>query len=162
MGLLTGSHAPLHRCESVRGSQAADTKIELRSYIDSGAARSVCGRQFGEQFGLKPTAASMRGDGFQTATGKKVNTLGGRTVNGTTKDGQEISMSYAVADIAVALDSVSQICDSGATVTFTATGGRIEREGQPTITFDRSGDTYVRTVVVEKNPCFSRPDPRGL
>ena len=136
----------------------AGEKIELRSYVDSGAARSVCGRTFGEQFGLNPTAASARGDGFQTATGKKVCTLGGRVIRGSTADGQDISMSYSVADIAVALDSVSQICDSGATVTFTSTGGRIERDGQPTIPFERSGDTYVRTVLVDRHPSFSRPD----
>ena len=79
-------------------------------------------------------------------------------VKGSTTDGKDISMSYQVADIAVALDSVSQICDTGATVIFTATGGRIERDGQPTITFERSGDTYVRTVVVDRHPGFSRPD----
>ena len=111
------------------------------------------------QFGLDPTASAARGDGFQTATGKKVANLGGRVVRGTTKTGEEVSMHYAVADIAVALDSVSQICDSGATVTFTATGGRIEREGQPTIEFPRVGDTYMRTVVVDRGTPFSRPGP---
>ena len=34
-------------------------------------------------------------------------------------------MKYSIADIAVALDSVSQICDRGATVIFKRTGGHI-------------------------------------
>ena len=157
MGLLTGKLHELNQCMMIKGG--TDKKIELRSYVDSGAARSVCGRTFGAQFGLEKTASAARGDGFQTATGKKVSSLGGRTIRGTTASGEEVSMQYAVADIAVALDSVSQICDSGATVTFTATGGRIERSGQPTIEFPRVGDTYMRTVLVDKEPSFTRPGP---
>ena len=56
--------------------------------------------------------------------------------------GAGVSMRYAVADIAVALDSVSQICDSGATVAFTATGGWIDLPTSERLEFRRRGDTY--------------------
>ena len=34
-----------------------------------------------------------------------------------------VNMKYAVADVTVPLDSVSQLCDAGNTVVFTAKGG---------------------------------------
>ena len=66
-------------------------------------------------------------------------------------------MKYAVADISVALDSVPQICDAGATVVFGKTGGFIEQPDGSRENFDRVGDTYIRTVVVDRNPLFTRP-----
>ena len=61
-------------------------------------------------------------------------------------------MKYAVADIAVALDSVSQMCDAGATVVFTAAGGYIELSNKERITFKRRGDTYYREAWVPRHP----------
>ena len=106
MGYMTGE---LHAVRRFEGERTADGKLWLKSYVDSGAARSVCSRKFGEHFGIVPTAGSHRGDGFLTATGKKVVCLGGRRVAGENEQGKTISMNYAVTDINVALDSVSQI-----------------------------------------------------
>ena len=100
---------------------------KLTSYVDSGSARSVCPRSFGAQFPMTATGKSQRGDGFQTATGKRLPNLGGRKITGTTETGENITMGYAVADVSVAVDSVGQICDIGATVTFNKNGGFIER-----------------------------------
>ena len=66
-----------------------------------------------------------------------------------------MEMSYAVADVAVALDSVSQICDQGAEVTFTKTGGHIKNKNGDVTAFARVGDTYVRDVWIP------RPADRG-
>ena len=66
-------------------------------------------------------------------------------------------MTYAVADIAVALDSVSQICDTGAQVVFTKQGGYILNANGERSTFDRNGDTYCRTVWIPTDPVFCRP-----
>ena len=57
----------------------------LVSYMDSGSARSVCPRTFGPQFPVVATGKSQRGEGFQTATGKRVPNLGGRRVTGQTE-----------------------------------------------------------------------------
>ena len=133
--------------------------------MDSGAARSVCPRKFGEKFGLAATAESRRGDTFLTATGKPVANLGGRTVAGVTASGKNISMRYAVADVAVALDSVSQICDSGASVHFDKFGGWIEDAAGMITPFERRGDTYVRSTwmhgLTGKTENWTEPSPFG-
>ena len=79
---------------------------------------------------------------------------GQRRISGVTENGIPVSMSYAVADIAVTLESVAQICDSGATVTFTAKGGRIDGPAGR-VPFDRKGDAYVRKTWVNR-----RTDPK--
>ena len=70
--------------------------------------------------------------------------------------GHTIGMNYAVAIITGALDSVSQICDTGATVIFTRTGGTIVRANGDKSTFERTGDTYTRRVRVPKLIPFHR------
>ena len=137
--------------------QGTNTKVLLQSYIDSGAARSVCPRAHGKQFGLVETEASRRQDGFRTATGRRVRNLGSRTVAGKDEHGGVSSMNYAVADVAVALDSVSQICDKGATVIFRKTDGCIVDATGREHPFERHGDTYVRRLWVERKPAFTRP-----
>ena len=57
-------------------------------------------------------------------------------------------MRYAVTDVQVPLDSVSQICDTGATVTFNSQGGTIVGATYA-VDFERRGDTYVRTTWVK-------------
>ena len=63
-------------------------------------------------------------------------------------------MNYAVADISVALDSVSQICDRDATVVFQKHGGYIMDSTGEKHTFERQGDTYIREVWVDAEPGF--------
>ena len=69
-------------------------------------------------------------------------------------DGHGTSMTYAVADVMVALDSVSQICDRDATVVFQKHGGYIVDSNGERHTFERQGDTYVRELWVEAAPGF--------
>ena len=127
LGIMTKAEEHLHviECESTDHS----TKVVLTSYLDSGASRSVCPKSFGEHFGVSVSPQSSRGEGFRTATGKRVTNLGSRRVTGVDSSGQEISMNYAVADISVALDSISQICDAGAEVNFRSNGGTINMPG---------------------------------
>ena len=122
----------------------------LRSVIDSGAARSVCPIKHGEQFGLHSTAQSRSGAGFRTATNKRVPNLGSRQVVGINDANQKIGMMYAVANVNVALDSVSQICDSAEGVWFGKTGGYILEADGKKVPFRRDGDTYIREVRVPK------------
>ena len=146
---------------SLSTSAAPDSTSKLvcvRSYVDSGAARSVCPLDFANQFKLSATEASRNGSGFRTATGKTVTNRGCRTVQGKTAENEPTSMSYAVADIAVALDSVSQICDTGAEVVFTKQGGHIKSISGKTFPFERAGDTYVRSVWISNSSPF--PGPR--
>ena len=81
---------------------------------------------------------------------------GARNVRGVNQEGRATAMNYAVADIAVALDSVSQMCDRGAAVVFHKSGGYVlDASGQKS-SFCRNGDTYVRSVWIEKAP-FTGP-----
>ena len=58
-------------------SVADKTKLVLlESFLDSGAARSVCPKKFGAQFGLVDTPGSRNGEAFRTATGKRVRNEG--------------------------------------------------------------------------------------
>ena len=103
----------------------------LKSYIDSGAARSVCPVKFGAGFGISPTDESQNGEGFRTADGTRVRNHGGRTIRGLNPKNQSMAMNYSVSDVAVALDSVSQICDSGSKVIFHKTGGTFKLPPEP-------------------------------
>ena len=68
-------------------------------------------------------------------------------------------MTYSVADVSVALDSVSQMCDQGANVVFHKTGGWIEKPNGDKSTLRRDGDTYIRDVWVPRGDgsAFTRP-----
>ena len=69
-------------------------------------------------------------------------------------------MTYAVADVTVALDSISQICDGGATVLFHKAGGYIEDSDGVRHDFHRDHDTYVRRTWVPMAP-FKGQKPRA-
>ena len=70
-----------------------------------------------------------------------------------------VAMSYAVADISLPLDSVSQICDSGASVLFTKTGGQITgADGAVLGVMRRTGDTYTRRIWVPRNERTAKPE----
>ena len=117
----------------------------------------MCPRTHGKQFGLMETDASRRQDGFRTATGRRVINRGARNIVGTDESGKTSSMCYAVADVSVALDSVSQICDKNATVIFRKDGGCIIDASGAEHPFARDGDTYVRRVWVEHKTPFTGP-----
>ena len=126
--------------------------VKVESFLDSGAARSVCPRTHCEQFPIYKTGSPAEQEGFQTATGKRVPNEGSRTVVGKSSDGAGVSMKYAVANIQVPLDSVSQMCDAGAVVTFTSSGGWIDLPSSERLTFKRRGDTYYRETWVQRTP----------
>ena len=67
-----------------------------------------------------------------------------------TAEGVQLAMSYAVAPVSVTLDSVSQICDSGAEVHFNRSGGNIIDADGTRTGFRRVGDTYLRETWIER------------
>ena len=110
---------------------------------------------------------------IRTATNNCVPNLGDRVISGKNELGQGMHVRYAVANVTVALDSVSQICDAGASVTFGRHGGFITQQDGSTIPFQREGDTYTRIVwalpeaggsqaVRNQETPFNRPDARHL
>ena len=124
--------------------------IQIKSCIDSGAARSVCPVAYCDDQPVVASKSSQQGDQFKTASGVKLDNQGDRVIRGYDDNGRKLALRYAVADVTDALDSVSQICDAGNTVIFNSNGGYIIGPGGKTA-FDRVYDTYVRTTWV-KNP----------
>ena len=84
---------------------------------------------------------------------------GSRRVLGHRDEGKPVDCLYAVADVTVPLDSVSQICDAGNTVVFTAKGGWIiGKAGR--VDFFRDKDTYQRrTWIRRKSPLKPSKSP---
>ena len=117
----------------------------------------MCPQSHAQQFAVRDTEDSKNGRGFLTATGKRVQATGGKTVDGWTQDGRRMKMNYIVAPVRMPLDSVSQICDSGATVIFTKTGGRIVDATGVETSFIRDKDTYIREMWVPRD--VSKPGP---
>ena len=74
----------------------------------------------------------------------------GSIVTGQSEDGLALSMRYAVADIAVPLDSISQICDGGSVVVFSKKGGYVVNANGARLDFVRKGDTYRRRTWVRR------------
>ena len=60
-------------------------------------------------------------------------------------------MRYLVAPVRIPLDSVSQICDSGAVVSFHRTGGTITESDGTVTEFSRDRNTYYREVWVKRS-----------
>ena len=119
----------------------------LESFIDSGAARSVCPPTHCPGFETVASESSKRGDHFTSATGAQIKNEGERTIFGQSDCGKLLSTKYAVADVTVPLDSVIQMCDAGNVVVFTAQGGYVAGPNGK-IAFARDKDTFVRRTWV--------------
>ena len=122
---------------------------KVNTFMDSGAARSVCPLTFCDEVPITASEGSRSGEQFRTASGTRLLNRGDRVIKGQGPNGEMLAMRYAVADVAMALDSVSQICDTGAQVLFTKWGGYILGPAGR-VDFTRVGDTYVRTTWVKR------------
>ena len=80
-------------------------------------------------------------------------------IKGADQNGELLAMRYAVADVAMPLDSVSQICDTWAHILFTRWGGLILGPAGR-VDFKRVGDTYVRITWVRR-PKKKIPTPKS-
>ena len=107
--------------------------MAVDTYVDSGAARSVCPLVFCQQYPTTPSEASKNNLHFRTADGTEIRNEGDRRILGYTNDGRGIDMKYAVADVTVPLDSVSQLCDAWNTVVFKAKGYILGTAGKSTL-----------------------------
>ena len=145
LGMLTCEGEPSTLCQ-VDGQQDDEWEC-LESMLDSGAARSVCPLDMCKELGVEPGEVSPAY--FRTATGARVANHGTRKIRGCARDGTALILMYNVADVSTPLDSVSQICDKGNIVVFTANGGYIcGPHGR--LGFRRRNDTYVRETWVQR------------
>ena len=121
--------------------------VKIESFVDSGAARSVCPTTMCAD--VAPLTAHRGPRFFRTATGDRIANQGVRRIRGVTENGRNLTLQYNVAAGDSPLDSVSQICDRGNIVVFTSKGGYIcGAKGR--IAFQRKNDTYHRTTYVRR------------
>ena len=106
IGLLEDA-MELHEDIQQIGHDAADWTL-IETLIDSGAARSVCPTTFCAHVPIRESPASKRGQLFRTAGGELIRNRGDRLIKGVTAEHIPVGMRYAVTDVHVPLDSVSQ------------------------------------------------------
>ena len=87
-GIMEHAEHVLNNVVKDKDNAAPEGWTLLQSYVDSGAARSVCPLSHGTQFGIQDTPGSLAKEAFITATGKRVPNQGGRIVKGRTSTGR--------------------------------------------------------------------------
>ena len=60
-----------------------------------------------------------------------------------------MAMTYTVAPVRIALDSISQMCDGGAEITFKKNGGFIRNPDDTITEFQRVDNAYVRDIWID-------------
>ena len=138
----------LEICEDAAEANHIDSSdlvwVKVQSIMDTGAAKSVAPPSLACHLPIAETPESRRGAHFQTAGGGKLVNQGERTVPCWTNVGQAVEMKYSIADVVRPLNAVSQICDRGNEVTFTAEGGYIwNKATNNVVEFPRERGVYV-------------------
>ena len=133
----------LHHLELCKEKDVAEEKRELypaitsdnggwqwiKGVVDSGASESVAHPAMCPQYPVTPSAGSIAGHSYTSASGDAIPNLGEQVLHVTTEDGRDAQVKYQSADVSRALNSVSEICDgggaSGQYVLFNKWGGEI-------------------------------------
>ena len=77
------------------------------------------------------------------ANGEPLPNLGEKVLKGVDKEGNELAVRYQIADVTQPLNSISEICDTGARVVFGSGGGFVYHLKDGGVTpFRRSGKLY--------------------
>ena len=123
--------------------------IKLKIYIDSGAADTVCPKDFHPGGEVRETAESKRGKYYLAANNSKIPVHGRKTIHGVTDDWNNMRIEAEVADVRRALGSVKRLCEAGNTVVFSGKESYIRNDKTGNKTkIDQSGKGYVVNVWV--------------
>jgi hypothetical protein len=127
--------------------------------MDSGAGAHVMNPDDVPELDIVETEASRKGAGFVAACGTRILNQGEIHMTMTGDDcSKPVNSTFQAADVTRALYSVSQICDTGCTVTFDKQKGVVARDGREVARFPRKGGLYVATMNVKK---AKRPESRA-
>ena len=138
----------------------------VKGVVDSGAANSVAHPDMCPQYPVRPSAGSMAGVEYTSASGGVIPNLGEQILEIVTNDGRETQVRYQSADVSRTLNSVSEICDGGGAggqyVLFSKWGGQVlNPETGRRMAFDREGGIYTMGMWVRPNDkpasVFPRP-----
>ena len=138
----------------VMNFEAEDETVQVT--IDSGAVDTVGPKKVGAGFPIVPTKESVRGIGYRAANGTHIKNHGERTIEGTTKEGQNLKMKITVADVSKVLASVSRICECGNRVVFDDDGSYIEEKasGEKMRLKEDANGMFILKLWVKKSQTF--------
>ena len=107
---------------------------------------------------IRPSAGSMRGQKFTSASSHKLKNQGEQRIATCTEEGEEGEVLFQVADVSKPLVSVSSICERGNRVIFGRSGGvSFNIESGSRIPFYRRNGFYVLSLwLQDSDPDFAR------
>ena len=132
---------------------------EIHIAMDSGAGKNVAPPEAIEGYKVSPSPGSKKGKHFVAANGGQILNLGEAVLNMDDNQGHKIRSNFQVAEVSRMLYSVSQCCDTGCEVHFTATEGLVTKQGKTVATFPRRGGLYVMSTKL-KSPSAHELKPK--
>jgi hypothetical protein len=111
--------------------------------IDSGAVDSVGPRTMAVDLPIKDTPASRAGLKYRAANGTTIDNLGEKSMQGITKQGKKVGMTFQVADVTKPLGAVRATLAAGNKVVFESGNSYIQ---------DRT--RTIKTPIEERNGAF--------
>ena len=142
-----------------------DGWIKLRGVMDSGASCSVIHPSMCPDYEVQPSAGSLAGQKFTSASGDEIPNLGQQLLDVETMDGRSGMARYQSADVTRPLNSITEICDAGGEdgqyVIFSKYGGAVINldHGRQT-PFDREDDIYCMDLWVKPKQKATSGFPR--
>jgi hypothetical protein len=101
----------------------------IKGVMDSGASESVAHPSMCPQYPVQPSAGSMSGQKYVSASGDVIANIGEQILDVETDDGMATQIRYQSAEVSRPLNAVSEICDAGGVdgqyVVFSKYGGMI-------------------------------------
>ena len=86
--------------------------------IDSGAVDSVGPKTMATDIGIKDTPASRAGLKYRAANGTSIDTLGEKAIQGVTKQGNKVGMTFQIANVTKPRGAVRAMLAAGNKVVF--------------------------------------------
>jgi len=101
----------------------------IKGVMDSGASESVAHPSMCPQYPVQPSAGSISGQKYVSASGDVIANIGEQILDVETDDGMATQIRYQSAEVSRPLNAVSEICDAGGVdgqyVVFSKYGGMI-------------------------------------
>jgi len=94
--------------------------------IDSGAVDSVGPRTMATDIGIRDTPASRAGLKHRAANGTPIDNLGEKSIQGVTKQGNKVGMTFQIADVTKPLGAVRAMLAGGDKVVFETSNSYIQ------------------------------------
>ena len=116
----------------------------VRVIPDSGAIQSVAPKDMAVGYPVQPSAGSMRGQQYVSASGDEIPNEGEQYLPVLSAEGHQTTQRWQMAEATRPLQSVGELCDQGHRVIFGRGGGIVvDVQTGATTAFGRENGTYV-------------------